>query len=120
MRKAIMVLALLAGCGSDAVYTWGELSEAVSEAYCTAQATCGYLSDGAVDLCTEHATWHLCDAKRSCDSELPEEARAATEACEDALAALDDSGCYWLGFWGVLPTGCNDVWKYEPKEDANG
>lgn len=112
MRRLLPLL-LLAACGSEQPYTWGEASEQFAAAYCSAYRGCGYDIDQ--ELCIEHTAWHVCRDNRTCDTEVDESATVdALIPCTEAFARLDEFGCYALVIWGALPAGCMSFWDLQP------
>ncbi len=127
MKKLALVLCLMA-CGDaeeappDATppYTWGDLAEGVTTAYCNALVDpCRYSVD--VEFCVKHNAWHLCETDGTCDA--PVEQAAAEEAlaaCAEALASSDDTECYLMRSYGVVPEECQAVFDLKPQLQDGG
>ena len=111
MRHLVLFLFVL-GCGAcsgDTKLTWGDVSQDLAEGYCEALDACGFVSDTPV--CIEHTAWHLCEPEHSCDTDLPDAARSALEAC---LEALPEASCTFL-WYGQLPIECGDILEMRPE-----
>lgn len=113
-----IVTALGCGCGGrdQDLTTWGDLCVEFSEAWCGAAEDCGY---PAGDVCRRHTTSHCCEVWGACEKAADADQIDRLDICVGALSELDDTGCYWLGFWGRPPDECFDhlaEWPTEPVE----
>ncbi len=114
MMKYLAALLLLTAC-NDFTYTWGTASDQLAQIYCGGSMQCGYVAEDELDICHEHVSWHLCAPDGTCDAELDQGvAEKALTACDAAVRALDGDGCYFLGYWGVMPPECGAVFDLEP------
>ncbi len=132
MKTLLISLALLvsvSACGSDeSPYTWGQASQEVSDAYCTALLTCGFAGSAAdtaedsakwVASCAGHTKYHLCDVAMSCDAELEADAEAIVETCVTELGGelfhdWASNECFFLGFYGAVPESCGLFLALDP------
>lgn len=121
MRKFLLAMLMMSGCGSDSdVYTWGDLSYQVSLAYCEALNKCEYLDKDRVSICADHSMWHLCVPDSTCETEIDEDdAVAAMDACDAALkvAVKDPNACFVIAAFNVLPPECQAVFDLAPEPE---
>lgn len=119
--KKFLLLLTLAACGDNITpTTWGSVSEELAVEFCDGLGYCGWLADADRDICIEHTAWHLCEPQHSCDIRLDSE--AADTALDECRAALDapeyfdpySDACFFLGYYGLVPAGCNAVFDLEP------
>ncbi len=95
-------------------YTWGDASLALANLYCsTLQDVCGYHIE--LQVCAEHTAWHLCKPHLTCDTPVDQPTlEVALDQCGAALAASDQSTCYWMRAYGWSPVECHAVLEVEP------
>ncbi len=111
--RLVLLLAATFGCGdNETVYTWGDLSQAVSEAYCTRGETCEVGIE--YESCLTHSVFHLCGLPDNCDSVLSPEAEAYAQLCADTLLSTPDNYCTITYYFGALPPSCYEAFSYEP------
>ncbi len=119
MKFAIILAVLLASACSEDEYTWGEVSQQLSFAYCEALDSCGYGSgEEWVSRCKSHTKFHLCDQVGTCSVVMPQGSVAVVDECLAAFTGPDYAvpsswQCFALGY-GVSPVECAGVWEIEP------
>ena len=120
----VIVLVLVGACGG---FTWGDLSEELSDEFCLARVGCGLASEDGVDRCVRHSINHLCELDETCDVSLPSEAEDDLATCLDAIEKItardnngkfldNGDGCFNLLF-GVVPKECSAVLDHRPEID---
>ncbi len=107
MKKLILSV-LLAACGTEESFTWGDATSELSEAFCDRIESCYGPSDRAE--CVAHLEFHFC-LDGTCGEALPDEAEAETSACVEAMA---DADCTALAFYGIVPAECGPILDREP------
>ena len=115
MLKYLSVFILfIISCGSDTEeYTWGDVSESVSDSYCTSAANCGFSVD--VEQCKKHTYYHLCELDDVCDVSLDRSVEDFTLECVEAMDNLPDEECF-LYLLGALPSECAKVFDNRPNQ----
>ncbi len=106
----------LVACSDDPL-TWGDVSAELSSIYCNGIVECGHqLSDELVSICIEHTAWHLCVPDGTCAVALAEaDAVARLGDCRSAVSTLDQNGCFFLSWYGLMPDGCLAAYELKPE-----
>lgn len=103
MRKFLLAAVLLAGCG-DGVNppTVGDITEALSDAFCERLISCGYMSEEQYSRCYRHNVVHLCELDETCEQTISEEKYQEGMTCALDTLSFD---CELLGY-GYIPDSC--------------
>lgn len=119
MKTTIALLVLLTACSGedpfDQPYTWGDVVDEFSVAFCGSLQTCSLISE--TERCVEHAYWHMCDGWDTCDTPVDE--FVAREALVDCVIDFENPtglSCVALQ-WGNSPRSCNEVWELQPEHE---
>jgi len=110
----MLVTVILLGCsgGADPAYdTWGEKVDEFANSVCYAGVTCGFLDDNAAAECVRHTKFHMCELDYTCEIRVEFD----LEQCLDDLASLNESGCVYLRFYGLVPQSCDVLWDNQPE-----
>ena len=116
MYRILLFSLILIACKdtklADTPYTWGDVTEEMSEAYCSKLAECGIVSDE--ERCYEHSLFHMCELEVTCNVEMDEEVADLNAECVNQINDIEGpDACYNLG-WGFLPDPCLDVFGFMP------
>jgi hypothetical protein len=122
LLTTLIAVTVVTACGGGTQpYTWGDASEEVARVYCEGVEACGFAVD--VELCVEHAAWHLCVPDGTCDDEVDADAAAEAigecaaaveQGAEDFAAGTDQRICTVVFFGGLPSPECDAVWPLDP------
>jgi hypothetical protein len=126
MRYLAILLTCMFACGDNEQppYTWGDATQEVGLAFCSAIQECGYsYTPEQLEVCAEHSSYHMCKFDGTCEVSLPDGAEESVAECVAAFGNIPeeqlDLNCFLLSYYGVFPSPleCSPFFDLNPSKE---